>query len=334
MSILRAKIHSGSKHPARPVSTHRWDGLHLRLSEQITTLLGEDFEPAELGTRQSRLKHLKADMPGPQAIYCFTGSDQNVIGLISLNPQLTAMITASAVHSERGSEAFEGQVRLVDVFLCEPLAQLTGPYLTQQLGWGDSTETVQLTSKVLTWDDLELGSDNASWTRLDMDFVKEMDEAAEPAAAQMENGAETDNYDETARPAPGLSLWLPTNLLDQMKPEEADETAGSSISPMVADDPWAIHMRGALKKVPVCIRAVLDSQKMSVADCTRLEIGQIIALDGASTDTVRLETQTQDGAVTLTDAVLGAYRSHRALRISSDIDPNFLADILDLDMSG
>ncbi|MGB6231479.1 MAG: hypothetical protein WBF53_15295 [Litorimonas sp.] len=73
------------------------------------------------------------------------------------------------------------------------------------------------------------------------------------------------------------------------------------------------------------VRAVGDRIRMSVADCSRLKIGQVVALPGLRFDQLELTVSMDDGPVPLTDAALGADKGIKAVRLNRGLDPDFRA---------
>lgn len=73
----------------------------------------------------------------------------------------------------------------------------------------------------------------------------------------------------------------------------------------------------------VDIQAVADRVRMSVADCSRLKIGQVISLPGLRFDHLDLKIEMGDGPVHLTEASLGADKGLKAVRLNRGLDPSF-----------
>lgn len=71
------------------------------------------------------------------------------------------------------------------------------------------------------------------------------------------------------------------------------------------------------------VQAVADRVRMSVADCSRLQIGQVIGLPGLRFDHLELNVEMGDGPVLLTDASLGADKGLKAVRLNRGLDPSF-----------
>ncbi|WP_298915610.1 hypothetical protein [uncultured Algimonas sp.] len=79
----------------------------------------------------------------------------------------------------------------------------------------------------------------------------------------------------------------------------------------------------SLESCHVRIRAVGDRLEMSVADCTRLAIGQVVGLPGLRFDKLELDVEMGDGPLPLTDAALGADKGRKAVRLNRGLDPDF-----------
>lgn len=73
----------------------------------------------------------------------------------------------------------------------------------------------------------------------------------------------------------------------------------------------------------VDVRAVADRVRMSVADCSRLEIGHVVALPGLRFDQLELTIEMGDGQVPFVDAALGADKGQKAVRLNRGLDPSF-----------
>jgi len=118
---------------------------------------------------------------------------------------------------------------------------------------------------------------------------------------------------------------------------ETDEGEGT----VSHDDPWSLHMQEKLKEAPANIRIVVESFRMSVADCTRLSIGQVIPLPGVSLQSMGVEVEMENDIpahspqldkplpkrVEVARATLGIYKTNRAVKLIEDLDPSFVQDM-------
>lgn len=110
----------------------------------------------------------------------------------------------------------------------------------------------------------------------------------------------------------GLRLLMTSDLL--VEEEDNAEIEDGSEQPQLSPRLGPCHVQ---------VRAVGDRVSLSVADCTRLEIGQIVALPGLRFDRLDLDVEMEDGPVRLTDAALGADKGRKAVRLNRGLDPAF-----------
>ena len=75
------------------------------------------------------------------------------------------------------------------------------------------------------------------------------------------------------------------------------------------------------------VKVIIEVLSLSVADCTRLELGQTIALPGASHKNLNVNAEVGGHVVTLATSTLGVCKSNKAVKLLDDIDPGFLSDI-------
>jgi hypothetical protein len=98
---------------------------------------------------------------------------------------------------------------------------------------------------------------------------------------------------------------------------------GQSEDDVAPPPPKAPRLPPRLGPCHVEIQAVADRVRMSVADCSRLKIGQVISLPGLRFDHLELSVEMGDGPVPLTDASLGADKGLKAVRLNRGLDPSF-----------
>lgn len=106
----------------------------------------------------------------------------------------------------------------------------------------------------------------------------------------------------------------------------------SGVSELVIDpgNPWSSHMHGTVMQSTLPLKVIVEVLNMSVAECTRLSLGQVIALPGASHRHLSVSTESGSGLVDLAASTLGVAKSNKAVKLLEDIDPEFLSDIGDL----
>lgn len=83
-----------------------------------------------------------------------------------------------------------------------------------------------------------------------------------------------------------------------------------------------------IDKSVTSVRAVLDSLQMSVADCTRLEIGQVLPLPGVSLENISLEVEMRDQRLAVANGLLGIHKTRRAVKLSEEVSQEFRGDVI------
>ncbi len=96
-------------------------------------------------------------------------------------------------------------------------------------------------------------------------------------------------------------------------------------------DPWSTHMRSSVMDTSRMLEVVIEDVNMSIAECTRLELGQIIALPGATHTRLNVNTRSAHGVRVLATSTLGAYKANKAVKLLDDIDPAFFAGFTELE---
>jgi flagellar motor switch protein FliM len=81
----------------------------------------------------------------------------------------------------------------------------------------------------------------------------------------------------------------------------------------------------------ISIDAVIDRMKISIGDCSRLEVDQIIVLNAGAREQVTLTAETMSGALDFGKGRMGVWKNNRAVQVSAPVSPAFLENIADLD---
>jgi len=116
--------------------------------------------------------------------------------------------------------------------------------------------------------------------------------------------------------------------------EAQNEKRSSANQPIIdIHNPWALPLCEAVKSATSDVRVVVETFEMSVADCTRLEIGQTLSLPGVTLESLSVEVDMcEEGDCEnalpprqeIARATLGIYKSSRAVRLNTDPDSNFV----------
>lgn len=124
-----------------------------------------------------------------------------------------------------------------------------------------------------------------------------------------------------------VSLLLPESLY---KASLSNRFAVEPKEEALSLEQGAMFWKSRVEKSHTSLRAVVENTQMTVAECTRLQIGQIIPLPGVSLQKVSVEAELTEGRIQIATGALGIHKTRRALKITDGIDPDFIfgADVL------
>ncbi|MEM1146749.1 MAG: FliM/FliN family flagellar motor C-terminal domain-containing protein [Pseudomonadota bacterium] len=75
------------------------------------------------------------------------------------------------------------------------------------------------------------------------------------------------------------------------------------------------------------LQIVIDRVPMSIADCARLQAGDVLSLPGTNRSKLKVAAKTIDGAVDIAAGELGVWKHQRAVKLKSEIDPDFIREV-------
>jgi len=78
-------------------------------------------------------------------------------------------------------------------------------------------------------------------------------------------------------------------------------------------------IRESVRASMVNVDAVLERLPMTIGECSRLEVGQIIPLPEVNTSNISLRAETVNGSVDIGLCEMGVWKQHRALKLNSPI---------------
>lgn len=190
----------------------------------------------------------------------------------------------------------------------------------------------------------ELDDAHSDWVKICLNFKAEPrpHEGPEPGDKASKTQAEKkDDVLETAKDAAAQTLPPQANWPDRLPvtlflPQAHYKNSLMNRFVLAArEEPLSVEdgaqnwkMRIENSRTP--LRAVVENTQMTVADCTRLEIGQIIPLPGVSLQSVSLEAELANSRVKVATGALGIHKTRRAIKIKDGVDPAFIygADML------
>ncbi len=89
-------------------------------------------------------------------------------------------------------------------------------------------------------------------------------------------------------------------------------------------------LRASVRKASISIEVVLDQLTMSVGDCSRLRVGQVLSLPSAALQRLSIAAETITGSMTIGQGEMGVWKQNRAIKLASAINPGFVRNIAEL----
>lgn len=89
-------------------------------------------------------------------------------------------------------------------------------------------------------------------------------------------------------------------------------------------------LRRSVQTTTISIGAVLDSFELTVGECSRLEVGQVLPLPDARTSKLRVSAETINGNLEIGTAELGVWKQNRALKLTAPIADSFVSNVAGL----
>jgi len=289
----------------------------LRLLEELTSELTWTLDG--LTTTGMLRENLSGSLP-ETGLYAGFGPDEKLTeGLFLFDTTIAAILNKSGIDGKlSGLSGLEDHsVSELDLFLMEPLITLLREDLLRMMsepdvGTDDEEQgQSQKGSEKFQKEETELtafimSDEHKSWRRVEMSFQAQL---ADSDASQLVS----------------LSIILPQSFLE--KALEAAQTGDEPDEDVLLPEN-AKYLGRHIDKSATSVRAVLDSFQMSVADCTRLEIGQILPLPGVSLENISLEVEMRNQRLAVANGLLGIHKTRRAVKLSEDISEEFRSDVI------
>jgi hypothetical protein len=299
MGVLRKKIDRANL--ATPLDIDKvkfaWSNPH----EKILDVFLNEIEPLHWKKTSIELSQMiPSDMPNvcpKSAIYISLGETERVVNCVLLFD-----VKIAAIFSKFG---FSGKVTDLDgldeyEFSRFDIMVLDNIIKKVQIALGMSAFTAK--SEYIEFSDIPIDQDPLEWVKIDLNF----DVSLRPKSKKEPFGISVlmlkAHMNETL-----------TEFIEQAPEEETVEFDEDT-------ETLTRHIDSSVTS----LRAVLESREMTVADCTRLEIGQVIPLPGVSLQELRLEAELKENRVCITKGALGIHKTRRAVKLVEDISPDFL----------
>lgn len=309
MSVLRKKIYRENGLPeVISEAEGLWDILFAEMSDCLTEMTGNAWELTGQDIIQVDGNKLFANLPDNGLAFGLISDDERVPVFLNFDTNFAKIISSTALSMSGLQEADGYQLQMLDLILAKPLRDIVITEVSKLL-LNAHYNNGRLSVKSQGLSHTSFVVDRGFGTMNEITFG--LKQAASDDAGD-ENSADSKN-DETYK----FTLTLPQTALQQIATQHVSFAVQSDAG---APGPWADQIFKSMKTATIPIRGVVETCKMTVADCTRLEVDDIIKLPGASLQSVSLQTEMREGTVKIGHATLGVYKSNWALKLSADLN--------------
>ncbi|RZV44782.1 MAG: FliM/FliN family flagellar motor switch protein [Acidimicrobiales bacterium] len=329
MNVIQKKSKLGLEaNASSPGAFAPWEGVHHSLCEYVSKEIGADVIPKGIEIDSGSFKNLAKDMTEDLLSFSFGDADRPTMSFACVAPTIAKALTDKSLGVDdqvKPASKTEPKVGLLELLLMAPCAEIISEAINAHIALladDMSLPAIAQTSQRVGLTDFEVDREMGDWVKLVFPFEIEEQGQKSDGQKQAKKQAAKDQPEPKAKTA--FYIFLPKNLMEAISIKHNLSLETTEFDPT---EPWAIHMREAVDGAGVSIKAVLETCDMSVAECTRLSIGQVIPLPGVALQAISLETDTQGGAVELAASTLGTYKANRAVQLTDDIRAEFISDL-------
>ncbi len=299
MSVLRKKIDNNLVAPSLDESKTQnyWMDARGRYFSECEAMIGHlHWAVKDMAVSQNTLDEFKTSLP-EQGLYVGFGPDEkDTRAMMLLDSTLAAIIAKHGFsgHIADFDDLEDYQISKLDMMLMNSFVSATQDILAVP-EWSNCSHFLDVS-------EIPFSPDVSNCVLVE--FAFEVSFGPKSAAVPITFKLMTPHYYMESK----LETFIP-QMVDQA---EIDFDENSEI------------LSRHIDKSVTSLRAVLESCKMTVADCTRLEIGQVIRLPGVSLQDMRLEAEFRDSRICVAKGALGIHKTKRAVKLAEDLEPNFV----------
>ncbi len=301
-----------------------WKPLHSSVAEAFTDLLGLTWEIENIESTSGVWDEMRSSIARDGLYYGMGEPGVPCPVLIGFDADFGALVSEKSLRFLPAADDATYKPSSLDLILFSPVAKTLEAELKELFSILEPSRPASFAfrNKGTAPTDIDLLKGIEIWTKV-IFSIRESD--GDRFGGHSDDDSEASDPDKAVpRRRLNFQIILPPNLVPKRRLQDID--LGRPVV-LNLDDPWTQHMRRSLDEALVPVRAVVETCRMSVADCTRLHIGQIIQLPGVSLQSVKLETKMKAKSVDFGVGALGIYKSHRAIKLAEDICYEFSQEV-------
>ena len=314
-SVLKKKLDAknSSSNSVKSMSA-LWSALGKATAKAVKSVLEKDLSLSGPELNKLPFGDMKKHTPGSLPVFEFRAGETNVAGFVYFSPDFATAVTDKKLDCDEPEDE-PASISLLDIYFLDPVARALFRSMNTVFSAADSAgilADMAFTARCLSLDELKHIEDET-------DFMK-----VSYSLAIMEGDEPEGEASEAAEPRDlSITFCFLYPLLERLS-VQAPRRSDSALD---FDDPWTEHMHSTVLGAEVAVSAVLENCAMSVGECSRLEVGQVISLPGSSLDMLTLKVKTREGTRDMAYSALGVLKQNKAVKLLEDPAPGFMADL-------
>jgi hypothetical protein len=297
-SILRKKIEAGAGVPPSIANLRPfWEQVQSSAEAWAHTNLGEDAT-VKIIARRVIGASAAADILEDPFTFFMVASLSPGIASLTLDNRIAVQCAAARLHQD--AESLADASALFLKLLCEQTSVVLWQKMAGRL---EGHETSATKSPLCDRESVVGGFDNARrYMRVDIELEFGGD------VSVLKVMYEFDFIQKHAQSA---------LRHEEMRKQQACQQSPKSLS-------------ASVRASTISLDAVLERMTLTIAECSRLEVGNILPLSNADANRLSLCAETINGSVDIGLGELGVWKRQRAVKLHTPISENFAREIVDL----
>lgn len=126
---------------------------------------------------------------------------------------------------------------------------------------------------------------------------------------------------------PEIRLFFELGALETLARALSQQARNQTAGPAAANQ---AALRNRLRQSSIRLDGVLDQFDLSIGECARLEVGQVLPLGGNETGQLTLCAETMNGNVAISHGEMGNWKGQRALKLNAPVIDSFVREIANI----
>lgn len=302
-SVLAKKIERAKK--AAPASSDLSDFVAAAgkaMQDEIAELVVSPLE-ATAKSSDARLPEALAEATDPGVYYWLVAGDGSPCALAVVAPGFAAALAERLLGGEFAAPAAETESSLLDYEMSGLLADA----MSRAINSVAAKRTKTISNNTVLADKRGARSPAAAFA--DLDPMRALCVSLDLA------------YGDNSAPE-AIRLFILTRFLDRTGVSGASNKAGDT-----HDAAWAQRLRTTILHTELPLDAVLGRIRTNIGELSRLAVGQVLDLEGEALNALEVTAVTDAGPSIVARARLGSYQSHKAIKLTTPIEREFIRDL-------